>query len=122
MKVLLCHMKWSKMRDIRVIKASKGSRDLQSLTVAWMQQSVELPRYCPCTGGAHGCVNTFAAQGLNFSSKESNNISVTETAQVCLGQVCAPSLAYFLVLPWLAVPCQFISTKFSPPSLPKHPG
>lgn len=123
MKVLLCHLKRSKMRNTRAIKTSKGSRDLQGLTAARMQQSL-----LRCQGVAHGTeeeggwLNTFAAQGLNFSNKDSRNNSVTEAAHVCLGQVCVPSMAYFLGLLWLSIPCQLTSTRFVSPFFPKHPG
>lgn len=108
--------------DKRVIKASKGSRNLQGLTAAQMQQSL-----LRCPGIAHGteesgeCLNTSAAQNLNFSGKDSSNNSVPEAAHACLGQVCVPSLSHFLGLPWLSIPCQF-TRRFAPPFFPKLPG
>lgn len=39
-KVPLCHLKWSKTRDIRDIKASKASGHLLHLAAAEMQQSL----------------------------------------------------------------------------------
>lgn len=77
MKVPLCHLKWSKTRDI---KASKRSGHLQGLAAAGMQQRVcQGTKILPIgTEEAGECLSTFAALGLNFPSNDSNNNSVTD--------------------------------------------
>lgn len=83
MKVPLWHLKWSKARDIN---ASKGSGHLQGLAAAGMQQRVcRGTKVLPIgTEKAGRCLSTFAALGLNFPSKDSNNNTVTGAAYIHL--------------------------------------